>query len=33
MFYDGRVVEEGPTGEIAISPREDITRRFLRGEM
>ena len=33
MFYDGRVVQEGPTGEIAISPREDITRRFLRGEM
>jgi phosphate transport system ATP-binding protein len=33
MFYDGRVVEGGPTGEIAISPREDITRRFLRGEM
>jgi len=33
MFYDGRVVEEGPTGEIAINPREDITRRFLRGEI
>jgi len=33
MFYDGRIVEEGPTEEIAINPREDITRRFLKGEI
>lgn len=33
MFYDGRVVEEGPTSDIALSPREEITKRFLRGEM
>jgi phosphate transport system ATP-binding protein len=33
MFYDGMVVEEGPTSEIALNPANEITRRFLRGEM
>ncbi len=33
MLYDGSVVEEGPTGEIAINPRHEVTRRFLRGEI
>jgi len=33
MFYEGRVVEEGPTSDIALNPREEVTRRFLRGEM
>ncbi|MCX8195772.1 MAG: phosphate ABC transporter ATP-binding protein [Acidilobaceae archaeon] len=33
MIYDGRVVEEGPTEEIAISPRHELTRKFLRGEV
>jgi len=33
MFYDGRAVEEGPTSDIALNPREEVTRRFMRGEM
>ncbi len=33
MFYDGKVIEEGPTSEMAINPRESVTRRFLKGEI
>lgn len=33
MMYDGQVVEEGVTSEIAISPRHPITIKFMRGEM
>lgn len=33
MMYDGQVVEEGITSEIAISPKHPITAKFMRGEM
>ncbi|MCX8165625.1 MAG: phosphate ABC transporter ATP-binding protein [Acidilobaceae archaeon] len=33
MMYDGKVVEEGPTEEIAINPKHEVTKRFLRGEV
>ncbi|MEN3000063.1 MAG: hypothetical protein ABDH61_05770 [Acidilobaceae archaeon] len=33
MIYDGKVVEEGPTEEIAINPKHEVTKRFLRGEV
>ncbi|MEM2222999.1 MAG: phosphate ABC transporter ATP-binding protein [Acidilobaceae archaeon] len=33
MLYEGVVVEVGPTDEIAINPKHELTSRFLRGEM
>ncbi|MEM0366058.1 MAG: phosphate ABC transporter ATP-binding protein [Acidilobaceae archaeon] len=33
MLYEGVVVEVGPTEEIAINPKHELTSRFLRGEM
>ncbi|MEL6265494.1 MAG: ATP-binding cassette domain-containing protein, partial [Pseudomonadota bacterium] len=30
FMADGRIVEEGPPGEIFTAPREEATRRFLR---
>jgi len=33
MLYDGRVAEEGFTDEIALKPRHEVTRMFLRGEI
>ncbi|MCS7106894.1 MAG: phosphate ABC transporter ATP-binding protein [Acidilobaceae archaeon] len=33
MMYDGKVVEGGPTEEIAINPKHEVTKRFLRGEV
>ncbi|MEM1938852.1 MAG: phosphate ABC transporter ATP-binding protein [Acidilobaceae archaeon] len=33
MLYEGVVVEVGPTEEIALNPKHELTSRFLRGEM
>jgi hypothetical protein len=30
MFDEGRVIEEGPPGEILVNPKEDRTQAFLR---
>ncbi|MEM1873331.1 MAG: phosphate ABC transporter ATP-binding protein [Acidilobaceae archaeon] len=33
VMYDGRVVEDGPTEEVAINPKHEITFKILRGEV
>ncbi|MEM4928822.1 MAG: phosphate ABC transporter ATP-binding protein [Acidilobaceae archaeon] len=33
IMYGGRVVEEGPTEEIALSPKHEISFKILRGEV
>lgn len=33
VMYNGEVVEEGPTEEVAINPRHEITFKILRGEI
>lgn len=33
VLYQGRVVEEGPTSDIALTPKSEITKRYMRGEV
>ncbi|MEB3816697.1 MAG: phosphate ABC transporter ATP-binding protein [Desulfurococcales archaeon] len=33
FMYDGRIVEHGPSREVALNPRNPLTERFFRGEL
>lgn len=33
FIYEGRVIEYGPTREVVLHPREELTRKFLGGEV
>lgn len=33
LLYMGKVIEHGPTSEVLSEPREDLAKRFVRGEI